>query len=150
MLTFISKYTLFVNIASQLPIWNLIYFWNILSVNIARNLAIKTAFDLLTFILKYFARAGFNLRKWSSNTEELLCEIPECDREMKSPLSFNEKECLKTLGINWSPRDDMFWYVIQVEYHNVDNKRNMLFDIGKIFNLLGWISPMTIIEKDSS
>ena len=91
--------------------------------------------------------AGFNLRKWSSNTEELLCEIPVCDREMKSLLSFNEKDCVKTLGINWSPRDDMFSYVIQVQYHNVDNKRNMLSDIGKIFDPLGWISPVTIVAK---
>lgn len=45
-----------------------------------------------------FDSAGFNLRKWCSNSPKLLALIPECDREMKASISH-----VKTLGVAWTP-----------------------------------------------
>lgn len=81
--------------------------------------------------------AGLHLRKWSSNNHKLLERIPEEDRETITVLSFDKDQSVLTLGIKWSPIEDVFQFEIKLSEHNVHTKRTMLSDISKIFNPLG-------------
>lgn len=57
-----------------------------------------------------FSSAGFNLRKWCTNSPELLKIIPKCDRELRAEISN-----VKTLGISWSPINDEFSFEFGIE-----------------------------------
>lgn len=57
---------------------------------------------LQTQLIQMLRAGGFNLRKWSSNSAELLENIPEKsvdDKMIKLPLD----ETRKSLGVAWSP-----------------------------------------------
>lgn len=97
-----------------------------------------------TMILK---SAGFHLRKWSSNSEQILNQVPESDRESKTLLDFENKSSVKTLGVQWSPIDDDFHFKIELAPSTVFCKRSVLSDIAKIFDPLGWVSPCLIKAK---
>lgn len=56
-----------------------------------------------------FSLGCFNLRKWCSNSPDLLQHIPEVDREQKAL-----KTHVNTLGISWSSQNDMFTYVFSI------------------------------------
>lgn len=91
--------------------------------------------------------AGFHLRKWSSNCEELLSSVPESDRETKTLLNFDLKSSVKTLGVQWSPKNDDFHYQIQFNDASTFTKRSVLSEVAKLFDPLGWISPCIIKAK---
>lgn len=90
-------------------------------------------------------KAGqFHLRKWSSNSPELLKSIDRVDRA----LSFDtqEPQFLKILGLQWSPSTDVFFYQVNLTSAEC-TKRSILSDIARIFDPLGFISPVTLLAK---
>lgn len=91
--------------------------------------------------------AGFNLRKWSSNTPELLTNLTE-NQLNPSVLDFKNADSTKTLGLRWSPSTDTFTYQNKIDLDtDTYSKRTMLSDISKIFDPLGWLSPITLKAK---
>ncbi|KAH9630178.1 hypothetical protein HF086_000738 [Spodoptera exigua] len=92
---------------------------------------------------------GFNLRKWSSNNEELLQDVSNaCSNQ--SSFDFKHAESTKTLGLKWHPREDTFSFELKLNEPKPtekDTKRSLLSDISKIFDPLGWLSPITIKLK---
>ena len=91
---------------------------------------------------------GFELRKWSSNSHQLLNEIPTEFREHQGQLELNWDESIKTLGIHWSPSADCFGFNINhISDTRATTKRIILSQSSKIFDPLGWVSPSTIIAK---
>lgn len=52
-----------------------------------------------------FNSAGMNLRKWCSNSTELLQIIPESKRELKAC-----DNSIKMLGVSWSPTNDIITF----------------------------------------
>ncbi|XP_055307290.1 uncharacterized protein LOC129571509 [Sitodiplosis mosellana] len=101
------------------------------------------AIQLCSDLRKVFSKAGFNLRKWSSNNVNVLSAIPESDRELKA-ISSN----VKALGIKWSPSQDVFTYELSLKNHsNPFTKRLLLSEISSMFDPLGWICPVVISAK---
>ncbi|XP_055714350.1 uncharacterized protein LOC129808593 [Phlebotomus papatasi] len=89
---------------------------------------------------------GFVQKKWSSNSTEVLAEIPEADRELNSSLNLNTEEIVKTLGLNLNPTLDIFWFTT-TSFHETITKRTMLSDIAKTYDPLGLLSPITVTAK---
>ncbi|GFW41084.1 integrase catalytic domain-containing protein [Trichonephila clavipes] len=84
-----------------------------------------------------------HLYKWSSNSEELLEDVPIKNREFL----FNETdELVKTLGLRWRPREDIFMYQMNSQEVPVTiTKRTALSFISKLYDPLGLLQP--IISK---
>jgi hypothetical protein len=94
-------------------------------------------------------RGGFSLRKWSSNCPELLNSLPAELRESNTTTTINMDISVKTLGVHWNTHLDQFQFRID---HVIDpamkyTKRKILLDISKIFDPLGWLSPVISSAK---
>lgn len=68
-----------------------------------------------------FQSAGCNLRKWCSNSPELLNIIPIADREIKA-----DESNIKILGISWSAIRDEFTFELDVASDTNPTTKRML------------------------
>ncbi|KAJ8703598.1 hypothetical protein PYW07_017522 [Mythimna separata] len=88
---------------------------------------------------------GLNLRKWRSNLPELIDDhINPQDEEFH----FKQPKSTKALGLRWNPKEDYFiFHPIELTTEGIPTKRQFLSEISKIFDPLGWVSPVTIKLK---
>lgn len=99
-------------------------------------------------LLKVLSSGCFQLRKWSSNCQELLYNLQADYIEMNLPVNLDRDYGIKTLGIIWYPLNDKFTYKIKIEpSSNNLTKRSILSEIAKLYDPLGWITPTIILAK---
>ncbi|XP_050302752.1 uncharacterized protein LOC126740670 [Anthonomus grandis grandis] len=104
--------------------------------------SIHEAVSLQKDLIGILKSGGFELRKWASNCPTLLksfsqeeCQIPiTSDKENSSPI--------KVLGLQWNPSTDTFSYTCQPSDKSC-TKRHILSEIARIFDPLGFLSPVT-------
>jgi len=106
--------------------------------------------ELLTLqsnLCSVLKRAGFDLKKWSSNTVSVLEAVPPEDRVMDS-LTFDETVCetTKVLGLQWDPSNDIFKFDVH-STTTVVTKRAVLSTIARIFDPIGLLAPVTFYAK---
>lgn len=91
---------------------------------------------------------GFKLRKWVSNCSEILDDIPISDREIQHPLNIDMMETVTALGMSWIPTLDTFTFKLNLPIiYCTPTKRNILSEISKIFDPLGWLAPSIVRNK---
>ncbi|XP_058444243.1 uncharacterized protein LOC131425935 [Malaya genurostris] len=92
--------------------------------------------------------AGFPLKKWASNSCEVLAEIPEEDRAMKPVFDLQEDQSVSTLGLVWEPKTDILRFKVQLPLPaTVLTKRNVMSYIAQIFDPLGLVGPTVMKAK---
>jgi len=89
---------------------------------------------------------GFQLRKWAANSQILLDDSPNNHHELTNHILSND-ETLKILGLSWSPRDDIFGFVIASPLPTTSMRRSILSFIAKLYDPLGWAAPVVISAK---
>lgn len=107
--------------------------------------SIESAKKLQEDLIKLLQAGGFNLRKWKANSTVLLEDV-SCDQEN---FDFKQVESTKTLGLGWNPRKDKFLFQSKITHSATSDmtKREFLSEISKLYDPLGWISPLTIKLK---
>lgn len=108
---------------------------------------IPSALSLIEQVSKILASAGFNLRQWTSNDEQLMDYFLSKEHSVSDQYVIKDSQDSKTLGILWKPKDDIFCYSIKIEEIPVLTKRKMLSVISQIFDPLGLIGPIIIRAK---
>lgn len=98
-------------------------------------------------LIQVLKESGMNLRKWSSNEPKLIKDLPVA--QLHLPYEFIHAESRKTLGLRWSSESDSFSFknvlsCIEIKKYT---KRQLLSDISKIYDPLGWLSPISIRAK---
>ncbi|XP_026740536.1 uncharacterized protein LOC113502962 isoform X1 [Trichoplusia ni] len=94
-------------------------------------------------LINLLKSGGFNLRKWKSNVPELLKHI-QTDNNTQDTFNFKQLEQTKTLGLIWDPKEDTFRFELKIELTKTPvTKRSLLSDISKLFDPLGWLSPLS-------
>ncbi|XP_023314646.1 uncharacterized protein LOC111693641 [Trichogramma pretiosum] len=89
--------------------------------------------------------AGMELGKWSANEAVLLRDIAADNGEK---VSVELEDVVSTLGLKWCPRSDEFLFVSSLApMPQVITKRNILSDVAKLFDPLGWLAPVIITAK---
>lgn len=85
--------------------------------------------------------AGFNLRSWNSNSQKL--------RELASANNVLDADHVtKVLGMFWdAEKDELFLRQKPVQKNIVATKRDILQQISKVYDPLGFFSPVTIRAK---
>ncbi|CAI6343478.1 unnamed protein product [Macrosiphum euphorbiae] len=108
---------------------------------------LNEALELTQNLITLFKKGKFELRKWSSNSEQLLTHIPLEHRQVL-PITFEERDsgCTKVLGLKWDPKVDSLSYQYQpcpVKF----SKRVILSEIARIYDPLGLLTPVTMDLK---
>ncbi|XP_028414792.1 uncharacterized protein LOC114537879 [Dendronephthya gigantea] len=92
--------------------------------------------------------AGFNLRKWMSNQADVIKDVPVEDRLPGLELSDGSLPTLKTLGVLWNARQDIFKFVVHPpSLTEGPTKREVLSSIAKLFDPLQFLASFTIRAK---
>ena len=103
-----------------------------------------SAFTLYQNLVKL---SGFDLLKWTTNSKELLSQIPVY---LRAPDRIVCLEPLKALGISWDTEEDTFLFCQGnklFEIPDPQTKRSLVSISSKLFNPLGLLSPFTICAK---
>lgn len=105
---------------------------------------VEKAKKICTEIGTILKSGGFEMQKWSSNSEEVLNHIQGEDtiRVIK------QDAIIKILGLTWDRKDDKFKATVNLpELKHPVTKRAILSDVGRLFDPFGWLSPVIIIAK---
>lgn len=113
---------------------------------ISGSYSINAALKLQQETINIFDSAGFKLKKWASNCDEVLQSVPAEDREVNIPLALNPEKTIKTLGVFWNTSLDVFHYRINYNEENL-TKRFVLSTIARIYDPLGFIAPVIAKAK---
>lgn len=104
--------------------------------------SIEKGKKLISDLKELLKSGGFNLRKWSSNKHQLLEQTQECND--KTIFYFKADDTSKTLGLRWNPKEDHFTFKCNFLKSTTKlTKRNLLSEISKLFDPLGWITPLS-------
>ncbi|XP_077282625.1 uncharacterized protein LOC143908736 [Temnothorax americanus] len=91
--------------------------------------------------------AGFELRKWASSHPSVLADFdPELCSQSLLSFESSEDQFLKVLGLRWYPQTDNFGFQV----HPLDRdctKRTILSELARIFDPLGFLTPLTFAAK---
>lgn len=99
-------------------------------------------------LIRLLARGGYELRKWMSNSPELMEGLP--DEFQQDPHVFENPDnpnMLSVLGIQYRPVQDVFTYRVVLEPPKTWTKRTVLSLIARTFDPNGWIAPVTFSLK---
>ncbi|XP_058817069.1 uncharacterized protein LOC131680368 [Topomyia yanbarensis] len=110
---------------------------------------VKDGRKLIQQLVELLQSAGFSLRKWNSNSKELLQNVPEQLRDDRSILELDSSSStIKTLGLVWEPSTDSFRFTIPTwNSAAVITKRTVLSDVSRLFDPLGLVGPVIIQAK---
>lgn len=109
---------------------------------------VTEAVDLAKNITNLLEKGGFILRKWSSNSEEFLKEFEPEKRSTHVNIDIKLDGKIRALGLTWNMGDDKFEYELNLpDPPKVITKRNILGDIQRLFDPLGWLAPVFIPAK---
>ena len=126
------------------------------------------AFDLYAQAKELFRRGGFNLWKFLTNSKELQQRIDQAEGILRQTVSLDPStetytqavlgtqspkgpdEC-KILGVLWNPSSDRLVFDVselaQAAANLQPTKRNLVSLIGKFYDPLGFLAPVTIRFK---
>ncbi|XP_043487121.1 uncharacterized protein LOC122514393 [Polistes fuscatus] len=106
---------------------------------------IATAIRKRVDIVELLASAGIQLDKWAANYSELL---PDAVRQVAEK-SIENNQTVKTLGVRWVPEQDEFRFdaASMADMAAAHTKRSVLSNIARLFDPLGWLSPVTVVAK---
>ncbi|UYV84739.1 hypothetical protein LAZ67_X003271 [Cordylochernes scorpioides] len=98
----------------------------------------KELIDQLKDLMK---KGGFHLRKWNSNCQEIVSHVEEMNEEKK--INLEKGAISKILGIVWDHVQDTFRVNITLP-EEVVTKGDLLSNIARIFDPIGFLSPTTV------
>ncbi|XP_063544857.1 uncharacterized protein LOC134753026 [Cydia strobilella] len=98
-------------------------------------------------IKEILRRGGFQMQKWSSNSDEVLEYLKE-DNSTRDTLEIKMDKIIKILGLTWNRQDDMFEITVNLpEMRSPITKRSILSDVARLFDPFGWLAPVIITAK---
>lgn len=108
------------------------------------------AFLIYKEMNELLGKAGFPLQKWSTNSDTLLKKIKDDqhNKETGAEIRIKQDEIIKILGLTWNRECDDFQYAVTLPALKIPvTKRNIISDIARLFDPLGWVAPTVIIAK---
>ncbi len=110
---------------------------------------LEEATHLQQSLTELLSKAQMTLRKWRTNSNELRSLIPSHLLETEEyHLIQAPSQCHKTLGVHWRTTTDTLHVATpQLSAEDKPTKRQVLSDVARTFDVLGWFTPVTILLK---
>ena len=95
------------------------------------------------------AKAQMKLRKWRSNSRDLLNSIPQELREEDSmQITASKTHGTKALGVHWNTHSDMLHVSTPAQgLGKLPTKREIASAAAQVFDILGWFAPTVVWVK---
>ncbi|XP_072934851.1 uncharacterized protein [Epargyreus clarus] len=107
---------------------------------------VEDAKKMCSEIKMILKRGGFEMQKWSSNSEEVLEHLQE--EETKNTVEIKLDKIIRILGLTWDRKDDEFKVTVNLpEMRYPITKRSVLSDVARLFDPFGWLAPVVISAK---
>ena len=104
--------------------------------------------ELYRQLSELWKQCGMHTRKWLSNSEAVMAQIPAEDRAYEVEIEGDQVCGTKTLGILWIVTSDVFTFRFKpIEPVFVYTKRNVLKKIASLFDPLGLLAPFIVRAK---
>ncbi|XP_065088817.1 uncharacterized protein LOC135710230 [Ochlerotatus camptorhynchus] len=99
---------------------------------------VEEATQLRSGVQSILASAGFELRKWSSNSSEVLSHIPDNLKDDRPIVAVDDIQgSVSTLGLLWHPESDTFRFKVPERFSdNPITKRIVVSEMSKLFDPL--------------
>lgn len=109
---------------------------------------IEECCHLQQIINQILESAKLPLRKWCSNSAEILKRIGRSNSDPLFALQINVDDIVKSLGLSWKPESDEFQFTVEDNaVRTKATKRMLLSDLNKIFDPLGFLAPVLVRGK---
>ncbi|XP_062538172.1 uncharacterized protein LOC134206468 [Armigeres subalbatus] len=103
---------------------------------------------LIGQIIVLLQSAGFSLRKWNSNSKELLSAVPEGLRDERTILDLDSSSAaVKTLGLTWEPGTDCFRFRSPSWDESAVITKRCVLDASRLFDPIGLVGPVIVQAK---
>ncbi|XP_060861005.1 uncharacterized protein LOC132938271 [Metopolophium dirhodum] len=104
--------------------------------------------QLQTQINNILSSARLPLRKWCSNSDEILADVVKEQRQPLFVIRAEAEDVVKSLGLCWKPvQDEFIFQLASIPKRAKVTKRMLLSDLNKIFDPLGFLTPVLITGK---
>jgi hypothetical protein len=111
---------------------------------------VMTTYELYIKSKLRLSQAGFKLRKFVSNSQELRRLVKLNEQSLEDEIT-DDGETHKILGIIWNFTHDSLLFDVDCVAHKMDalepTKRNVVSLTAKFFDPLGIVSPVTVLFK---
>ena len=101
------------------------------------------ALSLCRDLTEVMKRGGFHLTKWTSNSPEVLKEIPEIDRAEIKEIGTQGSPAVRTLGVVYNPSEDRF-KITSPTKEFARTPREILSLVSSVWDPLGFVSPFVV------
>ncbi|XP_055619069.1 uncharacterized protein LOC129764228 [Toxorhynchites rutilus septentrionalis] len=104
--------------------------------------------EICTQVVGVLETAELPLRKFSSNSQEILNMFPDQLKETKTLLEFDTHSQIKTLGLLWEPHTDVIKYKVP-RWAPIQSytKRSILSQMSSLLDPLGMLGPVIVKAK---
>ncbi|XP_037932704.1 uncharacterized protein LOC119667483 [Teleopsis dalmanni] len=106
-----------------------------------------TAIEAQRQLIHILKKHQFYLRKWSANHPQLLKNISQDDQEVNLDFTNDNNESIKTLGLFWLPKADLFGIKVQMVTEGIITTRVVSSDLARLFDPLGLLAPVIVKAK---
>ena len=107
-----------------------------------------SALQLRDVMINLRRSGGFPLQKWIANNPALTCDLSQHERLRPCWKDFKSEQPVSTFGLAWDPTEDAYRYKApQPKELTPATKRSALSKIARLFDPLGWLSPVIIRAK---
>ena len=106
---------------------------------------LSTATQKRVELVQLLDSAGISLDKWAANHPELL---PSQGQQVLAK-QIDVDKSVKSLGVHWNPTQDQFRFNVSdvAVLSEASTKRSILSSTARLFDPLGWLSPITVTTK---
>ena len=110
---------------------------------------LESAMNLQDSIIAVLSKAGFEIRKWTSSNPEFVESLPANFRETTEEMTIKSDgySIQIILGVKWNPNPDHCSFIAKLDERTPSTKREILSEVTRLFDPLGWLSPTTIQFK---
>lgn len=117
----------------------------------------ETAINVVKQVSHIHKQGGFEIRNWTSNNETLINNLPK-ETLGSTAIRFKidqQDDSERTLGLVWFPKEDLLGFDVSfkripeaiISGQKIPTKREMLRVVMSIFDVYGFLSPITIRGK---